>query len=100
MASLEQDLARVVANAIKSAVRPLEERIAALEPLAERVRALEVQPRALEYKGSWSSEAPVHQRGDAVTEKGGVWICLADTRTRPGESRDWQLAVRAGRDAR
>jgi hypothetical protein len=68
-----------------------------LAPLDERIKALEQQP--FEYLG-------VHEYGKAyrknavVTRNGGLWIAKADTVLAPGDGPDWQLAVRAGRDAR
>jgi hypothetical protein len=129
MGSLEQDMARIIASAIKTAIRPVEDRLTALEPgaptptayglsefakdlavdtkgfvtkmiaeavapLQRRIAELEARPHALKYVGTWSPDAPVHEQGHAVTDKGSVWIAVTKTRGRPGECRDWQLAVK------
>jgi hypothetical protein len=31
---------------------------------------------------------------------GSIWVCLRDTEGKPGQSLDWQLAVRKGKDAK
>lgn len=42
-----------------------------------------------------------HQRGDAVTYGGSLWIAQKDAPGgKPGESDDWRLAVKKGRDGR
>jgi hypothetical protein len=95
--SLEQDLARIIARTIKAETEPLKQDVATLKA---DVADLKARPQALKYCGTWTAEAPVHQQGDCVTEKGHVWIAVTDTRGRPGEDRAWQLAVRAGRDGK
>lgn len=42
-----------------------------------------------------------YRRGQMVTRSGSIWHCeAATTKQRPGDNRDWTLAVKAGRDAR
>lgn len=42
-----------------------------------------------------------HQRGDAVTYGGSLWIAQKDApKGKPGESDEWRLAVKKGRDGR
>lgn len=43
----------------------------------------------VEYKG-----------GDVVTWAGSLWICGTDTKEKPGESKDWTLCVKKGRDGK
>ncbi|MDB6455011.1 hypothetical protein [Falsirhodobacter sp. 20TX0035] len=38
--------------------------------------------------------------GDGVTFGGSFWICQKDTNAKPGESEDWRLAVKKGRDGK
>ena len=38
--------------------------------------------------------------GDAVTWGGSLWIAKAETSAKPGESPDWKLAVKKGRDGK
>jgi hypothetical protein len=72
----------------------------ATAPLEARIKELEAAPRGLKYLGAWRAEAPYHAAGDVVSDKGGMWVCMAATRGRPSESRDWTLAVKAGRDGK
>lgn len=42
-----------------------------------------------------------YERGDGVSKSGSFWICQVDkTSAVPGDSSDWRLAVKAGRDAK
>lgn len=54
---------------------------------------------SLLYKEVWD-EATEYQRGDCVTQDGSMWVALRATKTRPGESKDWRLAVKRGRNGR
>lgn len=42
----------------------------------------------------------IYYPGAVVTHKGHGWICKAETRERPGESKHWRLFVRRGEDGR
>lgn len=42
----------------------------------------------------------LYPKGAGVTVRGAWWIAQVDTRERPGESRDWRLSVKAGRDGK
>jgi hypothetical protein len=63
-----------------------------------RLAALEQTP-SLKYLGVWNNEMPYVEQ-NAVTDRGSVWICLRSTRSRPGESNDWVLAVKRGQDGK
>jgi hypothetical protein len=97
--TLEQQLAEAVAAEIADAIRPLQQRIAALEG---QVQTLE-QMKQLKYCGVFESGV-WYRAGSAVTKSGGVWIALRDTNASPGDegiqSRAWQLAVKAGKDGK
>jgi hypothetical protein len=67
--------------------------------LEERIKALEARPAALAYGGTWN-QGQQSTRGIFYTDKGSVWFCRETTRDRPGASGCFQLAVKAGRDAR
>lgn len=43
-------------------------------------------------------KAGSYQKGDGVTHGGSFWIAQSDTDSKPGESPDWRLAVKKGRD--
>jgi hypothetical protein len=66
--------------------------------LEKRVTELEQRP-SLKYCGTWNAHAQFNE-GNLVTDHGSLWACLRSTRARPGESDDWQLAVKKGRDGR
>lgn len=41
-----------------------------------------------------------YERGDGVTRDGSFWIAQKDTAAKPGESPDWRMAVKKGRDGK
>lgn len=46
------------------------------------------------YRGVW--EEGEFTKGDLVTHEGGMWHAMTDTKTKPGTSPDWKLAVKRG----
>jgi hypothetical protein len=54
---------------------------------------------ALIERGVYRQGQP-YERGDGVTAGGNYWIAQKDTAAKPGESDDWRLAVRRGRDGK
>ncbi len=73
---------------VREAVEPLHVRIAELER-----QVTDVNERGLRYRGV-HQRADAYRTGDCVTAKGGLWICLRATSDAPGDSADWQLAVK------
>lgn len=72
--------------------------------LSEDVRELVKQEAAAFHKsmhrGVWSGSR-TYERGQMATYNGGTWSCQRDGATeKPGESGDWLLVVKAGRDGR
>jgi hypothetical protein len=49
-------------------------------------------------QGTWQPK--LYGKGDAVTHDSSLWIARRDTSARPGESDDWRLSARKGRDGR
>ena len=100
MAAFEEELAKELADLIRvhvaAATKPLRDKIEALE-----IRNLEAEKQAAEfrYRGVWQP-GEQYRRNNFVTQDGGVWVCLRDTEGKPGQSLDWQLAVRRGRDGK
>lgn len=45
-------------------------------------------------------EGQAYHAGDGVSCRGSFWIAQRDTEAKPGESEDWRLAVKRGRDGR
>lgn len=65
-----------------------------LAELEARVKALEDGSAFADlYKGV-HLQGQHHRRGEMVTQGGSLWICLAATRDRPGESAAWRLIVK------
>jgi hypothetical protein len=50
------------------------------------------------YRGIWSEGE--YQRGDTVTRDGSLWHCERTTCDRPGDTTDWKLATKRGRDGK
>jgi hypothetical protein len=51
------------------------------------------------YRGVYL-DGKVYERGDLVTLRGSVYHCDTDTTTRPGDGKDWTLAVKSGKDSK
>lgn len=49
--------------------------------------------------GVWQT-GRIYPKGAGVTVKGAWWIAQKDTAERPGDSRDWRLSVKGGRDGK
>jgi hypothetical protein len=57
-----------------------------------------VEIPTLIYKGVW--QAGEYKRGATVTWGGSLWHCNKATDTKPGDSGDWTLAAKRGRDGK
>jgi hypothetical protein len=57
-----------------------------------------VEIPTLIYKGVW--QAGEYKRGATVTWGGSLWHCNKTTDTKPGDSADWTLAAKRGRDGK
>jgi hypothetical protein len=92
------------AEALMAAIAPPIKRHVerALGPLIARLDVLEArierQIAEFKYLGAWDSQRE-YQKGNFVTHGGSIWHCNAATRAKPGDSADWTLAVKRGRDA-
>jgi hypothetical protein len=52
------------------------------------------------YRGVFV-EGRIYERGDVVTVRGSMYVCLEDTTGRPAsESKAWTLSVKSGQDSR
>jgi hypothetical protein len=51
------------------------------------------------YRGVYL-DGKVYERGDLVTLRGSVYHCDVDTTSRPGDGKDWTLAVKSGKDSK
>jgi hypothetical protein len=89
MAEFEDALAKEIGDLIRAHVKPLREKNEALEV---RIAQMEKQIADFKYCGVWRDGAS-YRKHNFVTHHGSIWICLADTEAKPGESLQWQLAV-------
>lgn len=64
-----------------------------VKQLLDRIKALEERPQAV-YRGVWSEGD--YQKGDMVTQGGGLWHCQRATEAKPGADDSWRLAVKRG----
>lgn len=62
----------------------------------DRLNAIE--QKGVSYRGVYQRSED-YKRGDLVTFGGSMWHATRNTTDEPGASRDWQLAVKKGRDA-
>lgn len=69
-----------------------------LEAESLRKRVMEIEAKGVVYRGVWQ-RADEYRRGDLTTHGGSMWHANTGTRAEPGKTTDWQLAVKAGRDA-
>jgi hypothetical protein len=69
-----------------------------LGPILKRIDTLEAQFEQRKYFGVWDQGE--FKQHNMVTHGGSLWIALCDTVGKPGETDDWQLAVKRGRNAR
>jgi hypothetical protein len=81
-----------------------EDRIELMRALSIFVReqvdhAVEKRMKDFAYKGVYENGSR-YVRGNFVTKNGSVWACLQNTSQVPGESSDWQLAVKHGADGK
>lgn len=83
-------LAKATAEAINEKLAPLIRRLEALEQGGART--------LIDSYAGIFRDGVSYQRGQLVTDRGGLWFCNADTDTRPGTGPHWTLAVKAGKD--
>jgi HK97 family phage prohead protease len=97
MEKFSEQLGKSLGGLIADTIRPLAERIAALEQENKALRS-QVVRGGIRYKGFW--KPGIYLEGDVTTEAGSAWICLRETREKPHHSAtDWNLFVRKGKDA-
>lgn len=86
------EYSRSLGEVIREAIKPLKDRIAALEG--------EVAERGIRFRGYWRDGLTV-RKGDCITNDGSLWVAVRDTDEAPNSSSpDWCLAARKGRDGK
>lgn len=94
--TISSGIVDTVKRALSQAIPPLKAEITALK---KEVAELKARPE-LKYLGVWT-RGTKYAPGNALTHKGGLWICKGFVDTEPGvDFVFWQLAVKAGRDGR
>jgi hypothetical protein len=87
---------RELSVALEAAFKKRDDKI---EQLESRITEMEKHAAEFKYRGVWR-DGEQYRKNNFVTHDGSVWICLRDTEGKPGQSLEWQLAVRKGRDGR
>jgi hypothetical protein len=87
-----------IALAVAKQLDPLAARVAALEKanteLREECTNLRAELQQHEFQGPWDHHRS-YKRNNSVNSGGHLWICKADTQSKPGTDPDaWKLAVR------
>ena len=85
-----------VGKFVSAQVRPLKDEITALKS-----QVAEIQDHGFKYAGVWQ-RAGSYAKGTVVTFDGSMFVAVKETQPAqaPLASEVWQLAVKAGRDAR
>lgn len=97
MERFSEQLGKSLGGLIADTMKPLVERIEALEQESKALRS-QVVRGGIRYKGFW--KPGIYLEGDIVTEQGSAWVCLRETNERPHHTAtDWNLFVRKGKDA-
>jgi hypothetical protein len=103
--SVEEELGRELAIAIREHLEkqlaPLRAEIVAIKAANAELRGQvkSLQQGGLRYLGVYE-DGGQYMEGDCVTSGGSLWRAQASTAFKPGQSTDWKLVVRKGRDAR
>jgi hypothetical protein len=84
---LYESMGRVTAETIRNAIKPLEDRIAALESAPT------------EFKGIWTQGTKYAARS-IISHDGSMWHANETTKDKPGTSASWTRCVKRCRDRR
>jgi hypothetical protein len=97
MDAVAEAFAPVIKEAIAAAVAPVVQRLGALEAQQKEFDARQKEWR---HTGPWQQEK-TYKVGNHCTQNGHTWHCEHDNYgCKPGDSDNWRLVVRAGRDLR
>jgi hypothetical protein len=83
-----------VVSCLQELLPPIVAELAALKR-----KAAELEAHGIKYLGTWQRAAD-YSRGNVTTHDGSAWCAIRATQQEPGKGADWQLMVKAGRDAR
>jgi hypothetical protein len=90
-ANLLREIGFQIAQEVKKATAPLQERITRLEKQIEQIERRK-------YVGVWASGK--YFQGQLCTFDGSMWHCNVETTQRPGTGPDWTLAIKRGQNGR
>jgi len=93
---------KIVLQALGRVVASVTRRFEALEKRfeAHEAKYAALEAKAAEWKHCGTFEAGHEYRGgNFITDRGGLWICMKPTSSRP-PGNGWRLAAKAGRDGR
>jgi hypothetical protein len=71
-----------------------------VKPMPRRERSRESLAPFGVYCGVWTATDTGYRKGDAVTFAGNVYLALRDTSASPGQSGDYRLICRRGKDGK
>jgi hypothetical protein len=103
--SFEQELAHGLAIVVKEFVgeqlAPLRAELVALKAANAELRGqiAVLQKSGVHFRDVWE-DGTEYSEGDCVVSGGSLWRANATTTFKPGQSTDWRLICRKGRDAR
>jgi hypothetical protein len=81
---------------LKAALKQRDDKIEALE---SRIVQMEKHAAEFRYRRVWR-DGEQYRKNNFCTHDGSIWVYLRDTEGKPGQSLEWQLAVRKGRDGK
>jgi hypothetical protein len=92
-----QEITSAVRDFVTSSLQSRDARIADLERRVAEIGSTQ-QNRTLadSYKGSYSPNTD-YARGDWLTHRGAVWLCMQNTGEPPGSTSDWRLILKGAR---
>lgn len=90
----------VLVNGVSDLVVGVNERDVVIKSVMTdgRINEQQVRMPMMLYRGVWSGKT--YEQGDTVSFGGSLWHCEKQTEAKPGESEDWKLAVKKGRDGK
>jgi hypothetical protein len=95
----DDTLAAAIGEALGTTARSIEARCEQrCNALQAEITALRAEIKGVRYAGQWS-EGKTFRAGELVT-CGGIWHCDKDTKSKPGISDHWTLALPRGRDGK
>ena len=98
---LVREFVPAVVTILNEAIAPLRAELVALKAAAAELRGqiAVLRKSGVHYRDLWE-DGTEYSEGDCVVSGGSLWRANATTTFKPGQSTDWRLICRKGRDAR